>query len=72
MALRKIFGPKRDEVPGEGRRLHDKELYDLYSSPNIIWMMKLRTRWAGRVARMGDSRDVCRVFDGRSEEKSHL
>jgi hypothetical protein len=52
--LRRIFGPKRDEVTGEWRKLHNKELYDLYSSPSIITIIKLkRMRWAGHVARMG-------------------
>jgi hypothetical protein len=52
--LRRIFGPKRDEVTGEWRRLHDEELHDLYSSPSIIRIMKARRmRWAGHVARMG-------------------
>ena len=52
--LRKVFGPKRDEVTGEWRKLHNKELNDLYSLPNIVRVVKLRRmRWAGHVARMG-------------------
>jgi hypothetical protein len=52
--LRKIFGPNRDEVTGEWRKLHNKELHDLYSSPSIIRIIKSRKmRWAGNVARMG-------------------
>ena len=55
--LRKIFGPKRDEVIRECRRLHNKELYDLYSSPNIIWVMKSRRmRWMEHIAHMEDRR----------------
>jgi hypothetical protein len=53
--LRRIFGPKRDEVTGECRRLHNEELNDLYSSPNIIPVIKSRRmRWARHVARMGE------------------
>jgi hypothetical protein len=51
--LRRIFGPKREEVAGDWRKLHDEELHDSYSSPNIIRMIKSRRmRWAGYVARM--------------------
>ena len=53
--LRRIFGPKRDEVKGELRKQHNEELNDLHSSLDIIWMMKSRiVRWAGHVACMGD------------------
>jgi hypothetical protein len=53
--VRRIFGPKREEVTGEWRRLHNEELYDLYASSNNIWETKLkRIRWAWHVARMGD------------------
>ena len=64
--LRRIFGPKRDEVMGEWRRLHNEELNDLYSSPNIVRVIKLRRlRCAGHVARMGEERGVYRVFVGK-------
>jgi hypothetical protein len=53
-ALRRIFGPKRDEVTGSWRKLHNEELHNLYSSPSIIRMLKSRRmRWAGHLARMG-------------------
>ena len=55
MVLRRIFGPRKDEVTGEWRRLHNEELNDLYSLPNIVRVIKLRRmRWAGHVARMGE------------------
>jgi hypothetical protein len=57
--LRRIFGPKRGEVTGDWRKLHNDELYSLYSSPNIIRMMKSRLmRWAGHVARKGAKRNA--------------
>jgi hypothetical protein len=57
--LRRIFGPKRDEVTGEWRKLHNEELHDLYSSPSIIRIIKMRRmRWAGHVARMGEKRNA--------------
>jgi hypothetical protein len=60
--LRRIFGPKRDEVTRERRKLHGRELYNLYSSPNIIRQIKSRRMsWAGHVARMGEGTNVCRV-----------
>jgi len=51
--LRRIFGPKRDEVTGEWRKLHNEELNDLYCSPNIVRVIKSRMGWEGHVARMG-------------------
>jgi len=73
MMLRRIFGPRRDEVTGEWRRLHNEELSDLYSSPNIVRVIKLRRiRWAGHVARMGEEMGVYRVFVGKPEGKRPL
>ena len=66
--LRRVFGPKRDEVEGEWRKLHNEELSDLYSLPNILRVVKSRRRrWAGHVARMGEGRGVHRVLVGKPE-----
>ena len=73
MVLRRIFGPRKDEVTGEWRRLHNEELNDLYSSPNIVQVIKSRRmRWAGHVARMGEERGVYRVLVGKPEAKRPL
>jgi hypothetical protein len=71
--LRRIFGPKRDEVTGEWRSLHNEELYALYSSPIIIRVIKSRRRiWAGYVARIGVRRGAYRALVGKSEGRRPL
>jgi hypothetical protein len=71
--VRKIFGPKRDEVTGEWRKLHDEELHNLYSSPDIIRQIKSRRiRWAGDVARMGKDRKVYMVLVKKPDGKRPL
>jgi hypothetical protein len=69
--LRRIFGPKREE-DGSWRKLHNDELHSLYSSPNIVRMIKSRMRWTGHVARMGEGRGGYRVLIGRPEGKRPL
>jgi len=72
-ALRRVFGPTRDEVTGEWRKLHNDELSDLYSLPNIVQVVKSRRmKWAGHVAFMGKGRGVYRVLVGKPEGKRSL
>ena len=73
MVLRRIFGPRRDDVTGEWRRLNNEELNDLYSSPDNVQVIKSRRmRWAGHVACMGEERGVYRVLVGKPEGKRPL
>jgi len=70
--LRRIFGPKRDEVKREWKKLYNEELNDLYCSPNIVRVKKSRKmRWARHVARIGDRRGVFRVLVGNLRERDH-
>ena len=72
MVLRRVFGPRRDEVTGEWRKLHNEDFRDLYSLPNIVRVVKSkRMRWAGHVSRMGEGRGVHRVLVGNLRERDH-
>jgi hypothetical protein len=71
--LRRIFGPRRDDVTVEWRKLHNEKLNDLYSSPNIVRVVKSRRmRWAGHVERMGERRGLYRVLVRKTEGKGPL
>jgi hypothetical protein len=71
--LRRVFGPKRDEVTGEWRKLHNEELNDMYSLPNIVRVVKSRRmRWTGHMARTGEERGVHRALVGKPEGKRPL
>jgi hypothetical protein len=71
--LRRIFRPKRDELTGGWRKLHNEELHGLYSSPSIVRVIKARRmRWAGHVARMGEVRGAYNILVGRSEGRRPL
>jgi hypothetical protein len=71
--LRRIFGPKREEVMGDWRRLHKEELHNLYSSPNVVRVIKsMRMRWAGHVAVMGERRNAFSILVAKSEWKRPL
>ena len=70
--LRSVFGPKRDEVTGEWRKLHNEEPSDLYSLSNIVRVVKSRRmRWAGHVAHMGEGRGVTGFWWGNLRERDH-
>jgi hypothetical protein len=71
--LRRIFGPKRDEITGECRKLHSEELHILYSSSYFIrWMKSRRMRWAGHVTCIEEERELYKVLVGKAEERNPL
>jgi hypothetical protein len=71
IVLREMFGPKRDEVTGKWRRLHNEELYDLHCSSNILWVIKSkRIKWTGHVSRIAERRGGYRVFGGETGRKN--
>jgi hypothetical protein len=71
--LRRIFGPRRDEVTGDWRKLHNEDLHKMYSSPNVISLTKSRRmRWPGHVARIGETRNAYRILVGKPEGKRPL
>jgi hypothetical protein len=71
--LRRIFGPKREEVTGEWRKLHNEELHDLYSSPSIIRIIRVRRmRWTGHVVQIGEKRNAYRLLVGKAEGRRPL
>jgi hypothetical protein len=69
--LRRIFGPKKDDVTGQWRKLHSEELHDLFSLPGVIRMIKLRMSWARYVALMRDKRNAYRLLMGNPKERDH-
>jgi hypothetical protein len=71
--LRRMYGPTRDEAMGEWRKLHNEELNNLYSSPNIVLVIKSRRlRWGGHVARMGEGKSVYKILVGKPEGRKQL
>jgi hypothetical protein len=71
--LRRIFGPKKNEMIGGWRKLHNEEFHNLYFLPSIIRMIKsMRMRWAGHVARMGEKRNAYRILVGKPEGKETI